>query len=157
MVELRRSREPVDSETDRVRRSTDQEVLQGLDKELRRSVRALEGSPDRIRRRIVELDREWSIERALEVNASSLIMIGIAVSRFGLLRGWLALPFVVAAFLLQHGVQGWCPPLPVLRRFGLRSRKEIDAEKFALKALRGDFDLAAREHDADRALAAVRR
>jgi hypothetical protein len=29
--------------------------------------------------------------------------------------------------------------MPVLRRLGVRTRSEIDREKFALKALRGDF------------------
>jgi len=46
----------------------------------------------------------------------------------------------VLVFLFQHSVQGWCPPLPVFRRLGVCTRSEIDQEKFALKALRGDFD-----------------
>lgn len=29
--------------------------------------------------------------------------------------------------------------MPVLRRLGVRTREEIDREKYALKALRGDF------------------
>jgi len=45
----------------------------------------------------------------------------------------------VTAFLLQHAVQGWCPPLPVLRRLGFRTAREIEVERNALKALRGDF------------------
>jgi hypothetical protein len=35
-------------------------------------------------------------------------------------------------FLLLHGVKGWCPPLPVLRRLGIRTRDEIDREKYSL-------------------------
>ena len=53
---------------------------------------------------------------------------------------WLLLSGLVPAFLLQHAVQGWCPPIAVLRRFGFRTRGEIDAERTALKALRGDFE-----------------
>jgi hypothetical protein len=49
------------------------------------------------------------------------------------------LPVVVAGFLLQHALQGWCPPLPVLRRLGVRTADEINQERYALKALRGDF------------------
>jgi hypothetical protein len=30
--------------------------------------------------------------------------------------------------------------LPVLRRFGVRTRREIDRERFVLKYLRGDFE-----------------
>jgi hypothetical protein len=55
-------------------------------------------------------------------------------------RRWFALPAIVGAFLLQHAVQGWCPPLPVFRRLGFRTAAEIDRERYALKALRGDFD-----------------
>lgn len=44
--------------------------------------------------------------------------------------------------LLLHGVHGWYPLLPVFRRMGLRTRREIAAERYALKALRGDFNAA---------------
>ena len=42
-------------------------------------------------------------------------------------------------FLLQHAVQGWCPPVPFFRRRGVRTAREIEIERYALKALRGDF------------------
>ena len=54
-------------------------------------------------------------------------------------RKWFLFPAVVAGFLLQHAVQGWCPPLPVFRRYGVRTQTEIDYERYALKSLRGDF------------------
>ena len=47
---------------------------------------------------------------------------------------------MVTAFLFQHAVQGWCPPIAVLRRLGVRTAREIEVERIALKALRGDFD-----------------
>jgi hypothetical protein len=47
---------------------------------------------------------------------------------------------LVAGFLLQHAVQGWCPALPIVRALGFRTSREIDAERSALKAGRGDFD-----------------
>jgi hypothetical protein len=31
------------------------------------------------------------------------------------------LPALVTAFLFQHAVQGWCPPVPILRRLGFRA------------------------------------
>jgi hypothetical protein len=55
-------------------------------------------------------------------------------------RRWLFLPLGVAAFLLQHAVQGWCPPVSVFRRLGVRTAGEIARERYALKALRGDFE-----------------
>jgi hypothetical protein len=54
-------------------------------------------------------------------------------------RGFYALPAVVAAFLLQHALQGWCPPLSIFRRRGVRTAREIAEERYALKVLRGDF------------------
>ncbi len=41
---------------------------------------------------------------------------------------------------IHDALQGWCPPLPLLRRLGLRTAEEISQERNALKALRGDFD-----------------
>ena len=99
----------------------------------------------RSRPRLAELDREWDIERILEANASTLafgVLLGSTVD-----RRWLALPALVTAFLFQHAVQGWCPPLPVLRRMGFRTADEINQERFALKALRGDFDLLSQASD----------
>ena len=53
-------------------------------------------------------------------------------------KRWLVLPGLVGAFLFQHALQGWCPPVPVLRRLGYRTAREIETERVALKALRGD-------------------
>jgi hypothetical protein len=92
-----------------------------------------------IDRRLAELDREWDIERLLEANASSLVVIGCALGAF-VSRRFFALPALVGGFLLQHAIQGWCPPVPLFRRLGVRTEREIDEERFALKALRGDFD-----------------
>jgi hypothetical protein len=93
--------------------------------------------PETIEKRLHQLDREWDVERTLEANAASIALAGIALGAVN--KKWLILPAAVAAFLLQHALQGWCPPLPILRRLGFRTRVEIDREKFALKTLRGDF------------------
>ncbi len=91
-----------------------------------------------ISRRIAQLEREWDIERVLEANAASIALLGLALGTT-VNRRWFALPAVVAAFLLQHAVQGWCPPLPFFRRAGIRTAAEIHEEIVALKVLRGDF------------------
>ncbi|WP_119155978.1 DUF2892 domain-containing protein [Caldimonas tepidiphila] len=92
-----------------------------------------------IDQRLEELDREWDIERVLQANASALSIAGVLLGTF-VNRRWYALPAGVAGFLLQHAVQGWCPPLPLLRRLGVRTAEEINRERYALKALRGDFE-----------------
>ncbi len=89
--------------------------------------------------RIDELDKEWDIERYLGVNMSTLATIGLALAYFVHIN-WLILPAIVLAFFFQHSVQGWCPPLPILRLFNIRTSKEIEQEKYALKLIRGDFD-----------------
>ena len=92
-----------------------------------------------IDQRLKELDREWDIERALEANASTLVVAGVLLNRFAKGRiYWL--PLLVGGFLLQHAIQGWCPPVPIFRRLGFRTQSEIASEYFALRALRGDFD-----------------
>ena len=90
--------------------------------------------------RLEELDGEWDIERILEANAAAVSLIGLTLARF-VSRRWFLLPAAVAAFLLQHAVRGWCPPVPLFRRLGIRTRREID-ERYALKAMRGDFSAA---------------
>ncbi len=129
----------MDAEQDRVRASTSPHVLERLDRERMERVAALVGAPhSRITDRLAELDREWDTERVLEANASALMLLGVGLS-VTRSRRWLLLSAVVPAFLLQHALQGWCPPLALLRRLGIRTRREIDAERTALKALRGDF------------------
>jgi hypothetical protein len=123
---------------DRVPRHTSQETNRQIEMQIAESVRWHAAHPEGIDRRLHELDREWDVERTLEANASTLaftgVMLGAAVD-----KRWLALPAIVTAFLFQHAVQGWCPPLPILRRLGFRTSHEIDTERYALKALRGDF------------------
>lgn len=93
---------------------------------------------DQIARRLNALDREWDIERVLETNASALALTGVILGA-RVDRRFLFIPAVVTAFLLQHALQGWCPPLPLFRRMGFRTAKEIDEERQALKVVRGDF------------------
>jgi hypothetical protein len=110
-------------------------VNREIDRQTNNNIRRYaNSSPEVINRRIEELDKEWDVERALEVNASTLALTGLLLGAT-VNRKWLALPAVVLSFLLQHGLQGWCPPLPILRRSGVRTRGEIDREKYELKAL----------------------
>lgn len=100
--------------------------------------RTLAGGPKAIEARLRELEREWDTERVLETLASSFTLSGLTLG-VTVDRRWLALPGLVAAFLLQHALQGWCPPLPLIRALGVRTTGEIEEERTALKAARGDF------------------
>jgi hypothetical protein len=123
----------------RVQQNTDEDINRAIRKETQARLSLYAKHPEKIDERLEELDQEWDIERALEANASSVALVGLAL---GLTadRRWLALPVLVSGFLLQHALQGWCPPLPLLRRLGIRTAEEISQERNALKALRGDFD-----------------
>lgn len=98
----------------------------------------LHASPDEIDERLRELDSEWDIERTLETNAALVSLVGLGLGA-GVDRRFFIIPAVVAGFLLQHGLQGWCPPVEFFRRMKVRTTEEIEAERYALKYIRGDF------------------
>ena len=130
---------PKPSDMERVRANTPAEINWRIDRQIEDSVRRYASEPkDVILRRIWELEREWDIERVLQLMASSFSLTGIFLSGVRDKR-WFVLPAVVLSFLFLHAVQGWCPPVPVLRRLGVRTREEIDRERHALKVLVGDF------------------
>ncbi|WP_242929145.1 DUF2892 domain-containing protein [Pontibacter vulgaris] len=125
---------------DRVRRSSTDAANREIDEKTLENInRYGYDSPKKIDKRLKKLSKEWDLERALEVNASTLALTGLVLGATKDKR-WFILPGIVASFLLQHGLQGWCPPLPILRKMGFRTRKEIDEERNALKALRGDYN-----------------
>jgi hypothetical protein len=130
-----------------------QHINQRIEHETEERVRELAARPQALAQRLKELEAEWDIERAIEANASALAFIGTALGFF-VHPYWLALPALVTAFLFQHAVQGWCPPVPILRRLGFRTVYEIEQERHALKALRGDFEQV--QGSADKASAAMR-
>lgn len=128
----------VASSVARVPLHTSAEDNRRIEAQIAESVRWHAAHPEGIDKRLRELDEEWDIERMLQANASTLAFVGVALGAT-LDRRWLALPALVTAFLFQHAIQGWCPPLPILRHLGFRTEHEIDTERYALKALRGDF------------------
>ena len=93
-------------------------------------------------RRLAKLDYEWDIDRALMV---TFALAGGASLTTGLLRytqsppvfrrrkGFLYLFGAQLGFLFLHGTLGWCPPASVLRRFGFRTQREIEAERRQLR------------------------
>jgi hypothetical protein len=126
-------------------RRTEQSTPSAIHQRIRRETearlaRTLHGGLTAIEARLRELDQEWDTERVLEALAAGFTLTGILLGG-NVDRRWYALPAVVSAFLLQHAIQGWCPPLPVIRALGVRTIAEIDEERYALKAARGDFDV----------------
>ncbi|MDO1449261.1 hypothetical protein Q0590_23490 [Rhodocytophaga aerolata] len=131
---------PQENQTDPSRRSSSEELNREIDQKTRQNLQDYRNklSNEKVSERIEELDKEWDIDRTLIANASTLSLTGVILGAT-VDKKWFMVPGVVTSFLLWHAIQGWCPPLPVFRKLGYRTRKEIDTEKYALKALRGDF------------------
>lgn len=128
------------STVDRVPAHTADEINEQIRKQTEANISHYGRSgANEIDRRLQQLDEEWDIERTLEANAATAILIGLTLGAT-VDRRWFMFPAVVAGFLLQHALQGWCPPLIVFRRRGVRTASEIDYERYALKAIRGDFE-----------------
>lgn len=90
-------------------------------------------------KRVTELNREWDTERVLETNAASFVLIASLLGYKKSHCCCFLMTGTVGFFLLQHAMQGWCPPLPVIRRLGVRTAEEIYQEKTVIKFMRGDF------------------
>ncbi|MBA3847394.1 MAG: DUF2892 domain-containing protein [Planctomycetes bacterium] len=115
----------------RVARSTDPRINRRIAGRTAERLDAIGYDLDAIHVRLRELDREWDIERAIEANASTLALTG-SVLALTVHRRFALVPAIVSAFLLQHAIQGWCPPVPMLRRLGFRTNREIENERLAL-------------------------
>jgi hypothetical protein len=136
-MNLSHTEDPTESSADRVRRSTPLHVNLEIDRQTDCNIQwYVAASHEVILERIRELDKEWDVERVLEANTSSFALTGLLLGLTADKR-WFMLTGGVLAFLLQHALQGWCPPLPLLRRLGVRTRGEIDREKYALRAIMG--------------------
>ncbi len=115
---------------DRVRAHTAPVVNDRLDERVAQRLRGLD-DPPAVAGRLARLDREWDIDRALMLN---FVLVGGAALTAGLVkdRRWLYLFGAQMGFLLLHALNGWCPPVSLFRRLGVRTRAEIEAERYAL-------------------------
>lgn len=117
---------------DHVKESTPKSINRKIEKEISNELEYYSNrSKKEIKEKIAELDKKWDIERTLETNASIIALTGLLLSRKS--KKFLIIPAVVMSFLLQHALQGWCPPLPLFRALGIRTRKELEDEKCKLK------------------------
>src|SRR5215467_6630935 len=106
----------VPSTKGRVPRHTRNDVSLRIQKVTEQSVQEHADRSD-IEQRLQELDYEWDIERTLEANAAGAALIGLGLGVF-VSRKFLVVAMLLAGFLFQHALQGWCPPMPFFRRAG---------------------------------------
>lgn len=127
------------STRDRVPMNTEPEVNERLRRQTDERLRVLELlGGDAIDRRLEELDEEWDIERVIEAESASMILLGTVLGG-AVNEKFYALSAFAGAMVLLHGIQGWYPWLPVLRRLGFRTATEILDERRELRKRRGDF------------------
>lgn len=95
------------------------------------------GEPS-ISERLCAIEQEWSAGRASRVVGGIAVLTGLSLGTL-VSPWWLLLPAVAGLGLLQNIFvrTSWLAAL--FHRFGFRTGTEIDLERFALKALRGDF------------------
>lgn len=125
---------------DRVRRMTFKRDLERIDEKTHDSIRYhTDLGNEAISRRLSELDTEWAVDRALMIGAGFFVWLGLILGTAFKARLYV-ISAVAATITLVYAAFGWAPPVLFLRRLGFRTRGEIDQERFALKALRGDFD-----------------
>ncbi|KKB33542.1 YgaP family membrane protein [Bacillus thermotolerans] len=118
--------------TERVKEHTNPKINAEIEAQIEENIKFYrDKSREEIKARIDELNREWDTERVLEANASSLVLSS-SILALTVNRKWAILSGVVGGFLLQHALQGWCPPLEVIRRMKIRTSSEINKEKIAL-------------------------
>jgi hypothetical protein len=124
--------------TERVALNTRASANDDSTRHARKDLAEVREGGDAIERRLEELDREWDFERVFETQAALGSLVGLTLGAT-VDRRFFVIPAIIGAFLFQHALQGWCPPLPFLRRLGVRTQSEIERERYALKAIRGDF------------------
>ena len=95
-------------------------------------------NPRGIQTRLEALDEEWSVDKVLQIGTSGAT---IASFWFSLTKSriWSLLPVILAGGAIHYGVTGGSPAADLIRRFGIRTRDEIEGERIALLAVRGDF------------------
>lgn len=105
--------------------------------------RAQSGSAARLR----QLDQELDQEQALQIGAAALGFVGAMLS-VTVSMIFALLPVIAFAMLGQVAFQGWSPALVLLQRFGLRSSREIDGERYVVAASLTEPPLPTRHADA---------
>jgi len=128
----------IPSTVHRVPRHTADDVNKQIHRQTEHNVaRLADAPPEAIEQRLAELDREWDIERALEANAAVASLIGLALGATVDRSGFYCPQR--SRLLATACSSRMVPTGAYLSATGFRTQPEIEKERYALKALRGDF------------------
>jgi len=98
----------------------------------------LEAGHEAIDKRLTHLDSEWSVGRMVKATTGVLILGGLALAFF--VNPWFAIVPAVGGLMLAQSLvscKSWLGQM--FAGMGFRTSCEIDHERMALKAIRGDF------------------
>jgi hypothetical protein len=126
---------PADT-ANRVQEHTRTSIDARVQKEMQERLRYYAGpGKAQIDQRLSELERESDIERAIEVEAPIMMLTGIALGA-RVHKLFFVLPVAAAGMVILHSLHGWYPLIPVLRRLGFRTTREINDERHELLFLK---------------------
>jgi hypothetical protein len=134
---------PRASTLQRVPANTRASVNERIRKKLEQRLELYAAHPELRSERLAELEKEWDIERVIQLEGPLTTLTGVLLAWRKDPR-WIALPLFAQSMMLLHALQGFYPMLPLFRRMGLRTEQEISSERYALKLMRGDFERVAR-------------
>lgn len=116
----------------RVERNSRSAILEKVSEEIEQVMETYRSKNElEIENRIKELEKEWDTERVLEANFAAVVLLSTILATIHH-KKWLILTGTASVFLMQHAFQGWCLPLPLIQRLGIRTTSQIFREKHAL-------------------------
>ena len=101
--------------------------------------RLADAGPDAIDERLAQLETEWSVGRAAKMSAAVLAVGAAAAELLGRRRLGALLALTAGTCLCPYLHNRQSAVGQLLCRFGFRPGTEIERERIALRALRGDF------------------
>ncbi len=102
-------------------------------------MRSCAGNRRRIARRLRELAEERDLESVLESRASLVASLGFMAGAL-VNRRLPSIPVSWTASLVRLAATNWLPMETLLRRMGLRTSREIEIERVALRLMLGDLE-----------------
>jgi len=109
-----------------------------VEKQIQDTVNHYYHDQEEIDMRLMQLDDEMDLETYLQTQSAALTISGVILGLTSS-KKWLALPMFGSLLVIANFISGRDNPLGYFRKLGFRTRAEIEKERYALKAIRGDF------------------